>query len=144
VRDERIEWVADRYDTVVERLLTQTPVFIHGELYASNVLVDGARVCAVDWEMAGFGPALVDVAALVAGPGWTEQDVADLLGAYGKELGVAVDPELMADLDACRVYLAVQWLGWSQAWVPPVELAHDWVSVAVGAIERLEEYSWTR
>jgi len=26
-----------------------------GELYASNVLVDGDRVCAIDWEMAGMG-----------------------------------------------------------------------------------------
>ncbi|MDQ1481350.1 MAG: hypothetical protein QOI44_2211 [Actinomycetota bacterium] len=139
VADERLLWVADRYDAVVERLLAQPRVFIHGECYASNVLVDGPRVCPIDWEMAGIGPALVDVAAIVSGPGWDDADIMAMLGTYRAELGGRVDAELLADLDACRVYLAIQWLGWSRSWAPPAELAHDWLSVAVAATERLED-----
>jgi thiamine kinase-like enzyme len=107
-------------------------------MYASNVLVDGTRVCPIDWEMAAFGPALVDVAALIAGPGWNEADAMAMLDAYCAVLGATADAELLADLDACRAYLAIQWLGWSSAWNPPAELAHDWLSVAVAATERLE------
>jgi aminoglycoside phosphotransferase len=140
VPDERLRWVADHYDAVVERLLAQPRVFIHGECYASNVLVDGPRVCPIDWEMAGVGPALVDVAAIVSGPGWDDAAVMAMLGTYRAELGGQVDAELLADLDACRVYLAIQWLGWSPSWAPPAERAHDWLSVAVAAIERLEDH----
>jgi aminoglycoside phosphotransferase len=133
VPDPRLAWVATRYDTVVERLLAQRPTFIHGELYASNVLVDGDRVCAIDWEMAGIGPALVDVAALTAGTGWNAADEMVLLESYRDD----IDAELLRDLDACRAYLAIQWLGWSASWTPPLERAHDWLAVAVAATERL-------
>jgi aminoglycoside phosphotransferase (APT) family kinase protein len=133
VRDERLTWIAERYDAVVERLLAQPSTFIHGELYASNVLVDGERVCPIDWEMAAVGPALVDVAALTAGSGWNDEDALAMLVAYRAE----IDRELLTDLDACRAYLAVQWLGWSDSWTPPIELAHDWLAVAVAATERL-------
>jgi len=94
VPDVRLTWVAERYDAVVDRLLAQTPTFIHGEMYASNVLVDGARVCPIDWEMAAFGPALVDVAALVAGPGWNETDAMAMLAVVG--LNVALPVRLVA------------------------------------------------
>jgi thiamine kinase-like enzyme len=133
VPDARLTWVAARYDTVVARLLEQPQTFIHGELYASNVLVDRDRVCPIDWEMAGIGPALVDVAALTAGSGWNDADTLALLRAYRDD----IDAEFLGDLDACRAYLAIQWLGWSASWTPPTELAHDWLAVAVAATERL-------
>ncbi len=47
-----IKWLAKRYDRVVERLLALPVTFIHGEFYASNVLVNNTggklRVCPVD------------------------------------------------------------------------------------------------
>src|SRR5262249_18457071 len=58
-----VEWLAARYDQVVERLLALPTTFIHGEFYASNVLVQELagelRVCPVDWEMAAVAPGLV-------------------------------------------------------------------------------------
>jgi aminoglycoside phosphotransferase (APT) family kinase protein len=133
VLDDRLTWVAERYDTIVERLLAQPATFIHGELYASNVLIDGERVCPIDWEMAGIGPALVDVAALTAGRGWSDADEMAMLRAYRNDF----DEDLLADLDACRAYLAIQWLGWSASWTPPIERAQDWLAVAAAATERL-------
>lgn len=74
---QQIEWLAERYDRVVESLLALPVTFIHGEFYASNVLVqetaDGWRVCPIDWEMAAVGPGLLDLAALIAGT-WTEEE----------------------------------------------------------------------
>ena len=60
------EWAAARPRT-----------FLHGEFYPSNVLiedaVEGPRVRPVDWEMAGLGPGLADLAALISGR-WEEAE----------------------------------------------------------------------
>jgi hypothetical protein len=127
-----LECIAASYDAVVERLAALPRVFVHGELYASNVLVSGPRVCAVDWEMAGVGPGVLDLAALASA--WGDEDVALLAGAYGDVLGRSVERE---DLDGARFHLAVQWLGWSREWTPPCEHATDWLGEAVRAAERL-------
>src|SRR5205823_13527956 len=80
-----IAWLVQRYDQVVDRLVALPQTFIHGEFFASNVLIQstaaGHRVCPIDWEMAAVGPALIDVAALTAG-GWTAQQRGDLALAY--------------------------------------------------------------
>lgn len=119
--------IVDRYERVVERLVGLPQTLIHGEFYPSNVLVAGERIAPVDWEMAAIGPGLVDLAALVTG--WEGEDRATIAAAYG-----AVDEAALA---ACRLHLALQWLGWSAAWTPPPEHAHDWVAEAVDAAERL-------
>lgn len=131
------------YDQVVERLASVPPSFLHGELYPSNVLVDvtddGDGVWPIDWEMAGVGPPLLDLAALTAG--WEGDEQAMLVDAYLDELGPApwVGPagEVGALLDCCRLHYALQWLGWSVDWSPPPEHARDWVSEALTVGERL-------
>src|SRR5205085_230469 len=60
------------YDQAVQRLEKLPQTLVHGELYASNVLVAGGRVAAVDWETAGRGPGILDLAALVTG--WSDPD----------------------------------------------------------------------
>jgi hypothetical protein len=42
------------------------------------------------------------------------------------------------DLDVCRLHLAVQWLGWSPGWAPPMAHAHDWLADARELGERLD------
>jgi hypothetical protein len=140
-----LERLAARWDDVVERLLRLPRTVIHGELYASNVVVvpdtgardDGSRtsprICPIDWEMAGVGPGLVDLAAL--GSGWPEDDRAVLTRAYHDELrchgaGPGL-PELEASLTDCRLLLCAQWLGWAPDWVPPPQQANDWLAEAV-------------
>jgi thiamine kinase-like enzyme len=120
--------------------------FIHGEFYASNVLLqqgNGARrVCPIDWESAAVGPGLIDLAALSAGD-WSDDERRALALAYHTELGrfglpaPAVD-EFLAALDCCRLYLALQWLGWARAWSPPEEHRHDWLAEALRLAERLD------
>jgi hypothetical protein len=137
----RVKWLADRYEPVVERLLALPPTLIHGEFYASNVLVQDRRVCPVDWEMAAVGPGLIDLAALTAG-NWTEEQRTALALAYYEALppGSSQRPawsELLDALDCCRLHLAIQWLGWSPEWTPPAEHAQDWLGEALRLAERL-------
>jgi aminoglycoside phosphotransferase (APT) family kinase protein len=126
----------ERYDRAVEPLVSLPPTLLHGELYASNVLVAGERVCAVDWEMAASGPGVIDVAAITMG--WGEPERAALTEAYRTALA---DPpaaaELERALDCARLHLAVQWLGWSPEWSPPPEHAQDFRTQVRRAQERL-------
>ncbi len=113
------------YESVTTRLASLPPTLVHGDLYASNVLVGDERVCALDWELAGVGPGVLDLAALTLG--LPEADAADLVEAYRRALDRPPARErLRADLDAARLHLAIQWLGWSPEWTPPPEHARDW------------------
>ena len=116
------------YEKAIERLLALPQTVVHGEFYPSNVLVAGGRICPVDWEMAGAGPGLLDLAALTGGA-WGEGERAAIVSAYGD-----VDEE---SLDCCRLHLAVRWLGWSAAWSPPSEHARDWRREALELAWRL-------
>lgn len=133
--------IAASYDHVVERLLALPTTLVHGEFYASNVLVDDAdsprRVAPVDWEQAGVGPGLVDLAALTSG-GWDEDDRRHIAAAYRATWNGSLDDDTFAaGLEACRLHLALQWLGWSDAWSPPAEHRQNWLDEARRAVARL-------
>jgi hypothetical protein len=132
--------LAGGYDEVAEHVGGLEPTLVHGELYASNVLVqataNGLRVCPVDWEMAGRGSGLLDLAALTAGWGAAERNAIAL--AYREGLRhPPTEQELTRGLDGCRLLLSVQWLGWSTSWSPPPEHRRDWLAEALDALEKL-------
>ena len=136
--------VAAAWPAVVERLLDWPRTFVHGEFYPSNVLIRTGtarpRVAPVDWEMCGLGPGLLDLAALVSG-NWAAGDRERLALAYRDSLPSPGRPSTAELLDALayfRLYIAVQWLGWSRDWSPPAEHAHDWLSEALTLAEELE------
>ena len=136
-----LEPIAHRYDDVVARLTALPVALIHGEFYASNVLVDQpegpSRVAAVDWEMTGLGPGLIDLAALTAG-NWSDADRAAITGAYlTASSTLLAGPGTDEALAACRLHLALQWLGWSATWVAPPEHRQDWLSEARSAARTL-------
>jgi thiamine kinase-like enzyme len=138
----------ERHDQVVEALPALPRTAIHGEFYASNVLVGTAsdfehtpvgqesdtRVAPVDWELAAAGPGLTDLAALVSG--WPAADREALVAAYAAEPGVpAFTPR---DLEFARLQVAIQWLGWAPPqWEPPPEQRHDWLTEALELVEEL-------
>jgi hypothetical protein len=119
--------LAKRYDDVIEILSAEPQTLIHGEFYASNILVAASRIAPVDWEMAGIGPGALDLAALISG--WDGDSAAAIIAGYGEVSSAA--------LNAARLHIAMQWLGWSDSWTPPSEHARDWVSEALYAAERL-------
>lgn len=136
-------WLAQRTLKAVEWLVRQPTTFLHGEFYPSNVLIEpeglvdpaGAeyRIRPVDWEMAGIGPGLLDLAALTSGV-WSEMDREMMMQAYRSALPEDLRPaedELRQGLRLCRLLLAVQWLGWSNEWTPPADQAHDWLASAL-------------
>jgi hypothetical protein len=141
-----LERLASDYDRVIQRLLNLPVTIIHGEFYASNVLVqptgDSLRVCAVDWETAAVGPGLMDLAALTSG-NWTDEQRTCLVRAYQDGLaGAGGHPteseELLTALAYCRLHLAVQWLGWARDWKPPREHAQDWLGEAQRLVQQIQ------
>lgn len=140
----QVERILSRYGEVVSLLTNLPRTIIHGEFHASNVLLRGAdattgRVCALDWEMAGTGPGLMDLADLSSGK-WSESQRAVLADAYRSALSsdIVPSPELFeTGLEACRFVRAMQWLGWSSDWTPPPQHAHDWAADALDAAGRL-------
>jgi thiamine kinase-like enzyme len=138
----------ERHDQVVEALLALPQTVLHGEFYASNVLVasasdthhppvgsnSDARVAPVDWELAGVGPGLSDLAALVSG--WPATDREALSAAYAAESGA--QPCSPRDLDLARLQVAIQWLGWAPPeWEPPEGRRHNWLAEAAELAEGL-------
>ena len=125
-QDPRVAALAPALAAARKRIAHARATVIHGELYAANVLIDGARVCAIDWETIARGPALLDLAALTAGA-WDDPDE-PLAEAYRTALP---DPPardaFQADLAAARLFTAARWLAAPPDWQPPPEQARDWL-----------------
>lgn len=141
----RFASLGSRYDVFLDELAALPTGFMHGEFFAANVLVEttAGRRCVrpVDWELAGIGPMLMDLAALTAGS-WTEEQRADLAASYHR--GAGHDARtwrayggFMRALDCCRLQLAVQRLGWAKEWTPPATHRQDWLGEALRAADRL-------
>jgi aminoglycoside phosphotransferase (APT) family kinase protein len=110
---------------------------LHGEFYASNVLIADAegraRVAPLDWELAGPGPGALDLAALVSG--WSSADREAMRLAYERALGAPLPAH---DLELARLQVAIQWLGWAPPeWEPPADQRHDWAAEAIEIAEDL-------
>lgn len=143
-QSEALERIATSYERVVSRLAGWPVSFVHGEFYPSNVMVEHHggrfRIRPVDWEMAGVGPGLLDLAALSAGA-WSADSRERLARAYfevaPRELRGSSWSDFLDALDHCRLHLAVQWLGWAPDWSPPADHANDWLAEAVEMAERL-------
>lgn len=142
---KQLAWLAGKYDRVVGRLMDMPHTFIHGEFYASNILVNREhgqeRVCAVDWERSGVGPSLIDLAALTGGS-WNENDRAALAGTYydalpEKEKWFSDEEVFENALGHCRLYLAIQWVGWFGRRNSFGPHAQDWLGEAISLAESL-------
>jgi len=136
--------VGQGLETALGRLAELPDTFVHGEFYASNVLVaeapTGRRICPVDWEMAGVGPGLVDLAALCAG--WDDESRRLIAHSYHLACGDGAawpddEEDFLVLLRDCQLCLAVQWLGWAPAWAAPPEHARDWLGEATQLAERI-------
>jgi predicted glycoside hydrolase/deacetylase ChbG (UPF0249 family)/aminoglycoside phosphotransferase (APT) family kinase protein len=141
-RARELSAVASRYgDGVVEWAVHTPSVFVHGELYPSNVLVQGGRddvvVRPIDWEMAGIGPGALDLAALVAG--WDPPEREALIAAYERSMSQP-DPELRRHVSLARLHLALRWLALTGDWRPPAEHARDWVAEALDSAADLDRH----
>jgi hypothetical protein len=141
-----VDRISRRYASVVRRLASLPRTLIHGEFYPCNIVIAGTghrvRICPVDWEMAAFGPGLMDLASLTTG--WSQREQRALIRAYQAAFSndatgsTRISSEFSRDLDCCRLHLAVKMLGWSEAWEPPPQHAHNWLADAVRIADRLQ------
>jgi hypothetical protein len=132
--------LGERHSLVADWLSQQAPAFLHGEFYASNILVDRRSdtsfvVRPVDWEMAALGPPLMDLACLLAGR-WSDHDRADVAKTYYEERAanggnVPRSEDYLRTLDYCLIHLSIRNLGWSRDWSPPPDRDHDWLGEAL-------------
>jgi hypothetical protein len=131
---------AERVGMMVSDHLASLPAtFIHGEFYPSNVLVSDARsarpICAVDWETAGIGAGVLDIAALTAGA-WSDADRDRIAQAYVDACPPGHRPQ-PGDIEHARLLFAARWLGLRGRWSPPPHHAHDWGAEVRSLVERL-------
>jgi aminoglycoside phosphotransferase (APT) family kinase protein len=137
-RLDSLKRLADYSPCIVDELLQLPVTLIHGEFYASNVLIQQrpvVRVCPIDWERAALAPTQMDLAALVAG-NWSEVQKLELADEYFEALpaphcNVMPRGVFLRGLALCRLQMAVQWLGWSADWQPPGEHRQDWLDEAL-------------
>jgi aminoglycoside phosphotransferase (APT) family kinase protein len=129
--------VVDGYDRVTEVLDQQPLTLVHNDLAPKNVLADRsrspARICFVDWEMAGVGCGLLDLVDLKYGldPASDRR----MCAAYGAELaGTGLLPSSPRGLRrlfaACELHRTVYRLAFSRVWGVPPERAAQWVAEA--------------
>jgi aminoglycoside phosphotransferase (APT) family kinase protein len=133
-----LEYVAERYDAVVERLVALPATVVHGEFYSFNIIAErrgGLRICPVDWETAAVGPGLIDLAGLVAGS-WTPEEKRRLALVYHEVAGDGAPGKFLEALDWCRLHVAVQWAGWSEQGMRRARWG-EWATEAVALAESL-------
>lgn len=74
-------------------------VFGHHDLLPANFLDDGARLWLIDFEYAGFGTAMFDLAGAASNAGMSPEASEELLGTY---FGQAPDADLRRSFDAMQ------------------------------------------
>ena len=134
-REPALARFAAAAERAVEHISAWPASLVHGEFYPANVLVAGARIRPVDWETAGLGPGLLDIAALTSGS-WVEQERVRVERAYRDALPAERRPaaaELAEALRSARLLVALQWIGWEARFTPPDQHAFDWL----GEVQRL-------
>ncbi len=116
----RLAHIVDRYDPLTELMASQPRTFVHGAYTPSTILLglhaQPTRVCPFDWELAGLGSPLFDLAYLC--DGFEPARLAILLEAYRQEAvrhNVAVpEPADVEYLMNCfRVYRLMNWISQS-------------------------------
>ncbi|MGL4309237.1 MAG: phosphotransferase [Paracoccaceae bacterium] len=126
----------DRYLALATALETaQVPlpvVFGHHDLLPANLLDDGARLWLIDYEYAGFGTAMFDLAGVASNAGMTADEAGTLLVTY---LGRAADPAFRCAFDAMQCASLLREAMWSM--VSALHLATPGVDFAAYAQENL-------
>lgn len=128
------------FERAVEILAEAPRVVVHGEWFPSNVLVTprSRRLAVVDWELAGVGPAAVDLASMTAG--WPEERARELVERYRRAAGLdgGGAAALRRQWAAARVVGAVHRLA-DERGRTPLERDHDWWDELGGAAAHLDE-----
>ena len=125
-----------RYESIADALeAMQSPLpiaFGHHDLLPANFIDDGTRLWLIDWEYAGFGTAMFDLANLAANGGFSTGDDNRLLEAYFER---SPRDDVRRSFDAMKVASALREAAW--AMVSENHMAAPGVDYRAHAIEYL-------
>ncbi len=108
-------------------------IFGHHDLLPANFLDDGARLWLIDYEYAGFGTAMFDLAGAASNAGMDGTETEALLVAY---LGRAPDPAFRRAFDAMQCASLLREAMW--AMVSDLHLSAPGVDYRAHAAENLD------
>lgn len=104
------------------------PALCHNDLLPANILDDGRRVRLVDWEYAGVGHPLFDLAGVSAHCGFSRAGDAALLAAYRGTPGA--DPLDLRELRVLKAMSLLREALWSAIQAVAPEIAFDYAAYA--------------
>jgi hypothetical protein len=111
----RLRDLVERYELAFDLLARQPRTLVHGGYIPWHILVDEGkdptRVCAIDWELAGIGPSLYDLALFTDDAELSEE--AKIIECYCKEanrLGLPLPTEIEQVIGCIRLHRVFDWL----------------------------------
>lgn len=79
---DRIDQLLDDSRRLAHCIGPYRPVLCHNDLLPANLIWDGSRLWLIDWEYAGMGHPLFDLASVSAGAGFSDEQDRILLESY--------------------------------------------------------------
>jgi hypothetical protein len=130
----RLQRTVDDLSVAADLLAEQPPTLVHNDLAPKNVVADTSaspgRTCIVDWEMAGVGCGLMDLAHLTHG--LPPREAERMFDLYGEELAgtglMPSDDEGKRLLASCRLHGTLYRLAHSDVWRLPLERVGEWIA----------------
>ena len=135
---EQLKEVITQYQAACELLAAQPDTLVHNDLAPKNVIADRsqipARICLIDWEMAGVGCGLLDLVHLKYG--LDSEQGAKLVTLYRSALRTGLLPddnqEFARVLAACELHKTLYRIAHSPAWNLPLATLAQWVADTQG------------
>jgi hypothetical protein len=109
--------IVDSYDQIIEVLDDQPRTLVHGAYIPWHILLDfnqePTRVCAIDWELAAFGPVLYDLAYFTDGMNFKSRN--RVFNAYRRaarqyKVPLTDRKEMQFIVDCIRLHRIFDWL----------------------------------
>ncbi len=140
----RLEPILANYDRVTGLIARQPPTLVHNDLAPKNVLADltaaPARICFIDWELAGSSCGLLDLVHLKYGldPA-SDRKMCDeyFEGVAGTGLYPSGGAEISALLSACALHKTMYRLAHHRYWGLPTEKMAAFVTEAEGHFQKV-------
>lgn len=127
-----------RLDAMARSLEQATPamttVFCHNDLLAGNFLHDGQRLWLIDWDYAGFGHPLFDLANLSANNDFGPAQDQALLAAY---FGTPPDPDRLRAFAAMQCASVLRELLWGAVSHDLSRIRFDFAAYTAGWLPKL-------
>ena len=111
------------------------PALCHNDLLATNVIDDGRRLWLVDWEYAGLGRPLFDLASVSANNAYSEAMEVALLTAYRDTL----DPRELRELRILKTLSHLREALWATIQTVASEIAFDYQGYAEANFQAYRE-----